>query len=125
MAGVISVPRDLLAAFAQFQRDFDQVTAGWIATGAETGESVEAMRGGLRAYLGDLAEPDEYGFSRAERLWQVFEFWRGLAGEVRHVAVRPVLSDATETRLADSCWKRAVECAQAREERAATKKGAR
>lgn len=107
MGQPLAIPRDLLTAFRQFQRDFDQVAAGWIEAGEESAESVELARDGLRAYLAAPADPDEYGCSRPDRLCRVFDHWRGLtAGRVAGVAVVPVLSAAAESRVEDLKWKR-------------------
>lgn len=102
----LQVPGELMPAFWQFKRDFDQVTAQWIARGEESEASMVAARAGLRRFLAERADPDEYGVSRAERLRSLFEFWRQLVQRVcpNGVAVPPVLGAAAETRVADRMW---------------------
>lgn len=109
MAPPLAIPAELVPAFRQFARDFDRVTAAWVAAGEETPASVATAREGVRAYLADEADPDAYGVARLQRLRQVFAWWRERAAGgqwVGTVAVQPVLSDAAEARLADVWWKR-------------------
>lgn len=103
---VLKVPGELMPAFWQFKRDFEQVAAQWIARGEESEASVSVAREGLRRYLAERADPDEYGVSREERLRHVFEFWHELVQQVcpRGIAVIPVLGPAAETRAADRMW---------------------
>lgn len=106
----LRIPAGLESSMRQFARDFDAMGQHWVDTFEESAESVAIARAGLRAYLGDLADPDAFGVSRADRLRHVFEFWRGLVVEVRRSrsaeGVQPVLSDAAEARLADLWWAR-------------------
>lgn len=104
--GVLQIPGELMPAFWQFKQDFERVTAQWIARGEESEATVAMARAGVRRFLADAADPDEYGVSRAERLRHVFEFWRERVQRVcpNGVAVPPVLGAAAETRVADRMW---------------------
>lgn len=111
MSGTLHLPEALAADFRQFARDFAAVGRQWVAMGEETPESVEAARAGLRAYLEDPADPDGFGVARADRIQQVFRFWRALAVRTLRTAPRPagvvpVLIDVAEARLADVWWER-------------------
>lgn len=106
MSAPLTVPRDLAPEFRRFLADFERVTAVWLDRGEETTASVGIARAGLREYLADPADPDEYGIGRADRLRSVFEFWRDLAGRLTRggVAVQPVLPLAMEVRHWDREW---------------------
>lgn len=108
--GRLQIPAELEPAMRQFARDFDAMAQHWVDACEECAQSVAMARAGLRAYLADPADPDEYGVSRADRLRHVFEFWRGLVVEMRRSrsaeGVRPVLPFEAEVRLADLWWKR-------------------
>lgn len=108
MSAPLTVPRELLPDFRRFLGDFDRVTSVWVDRGEETDGAVEVARDGLRRYLADAADPDEYGISRAERLRDVFAFWRDLAGRMTRggVAVQPVLPLAMAVRHWDREWAR-------------------
>lgn len=108
MTTALSIPRELLPEFRAFGRDFDRACAAFVARGEETDESIVAAREGLRAYLANPADPDEYGTPRADRLRAVFGYWRALALRVagRGICVAPVLSAESESRAADRAWKR-------------------
>lgn len=106
MKGVLSVPGELMPAFWQFKQDFERVTAQWVVRGEESEASVAVAREGLRRYLAEGADPDEYGVGRVERLRRVFGFWHELA--LRDcplgVAVVPVCGLDAESRSADRKW---------------------
>lgn len=106
MTPALTVPRELLPDFRRFLADFERVTAVWVDRGEESDEAVGVARAGLRAYLADPADPDEYGISRGARLRAVFEFWRDLAVRVCRggVAVRPVLPLVVDVRHWDREW---------------------
>lgn len=108
MSVSLSVPADLLPAFRRFRSDFDQVTRAWIEAGVETVDSVDAARDGLREFLADTADPDEYGVGRVQRLQSLFGHWANLAQHQvpRRKGVVPVLSFEAEARIADVWWKR-------------------
>ena len=110
MSIALAIPADLEQAFRQFSRDFARVSARWVEQGEETPETIGAAREGLREYLSITDDPDAYGVSRAQRLGDVFAFWRALskampAPVVLHGVV-PVLSFDAEQRLADAHWNR-------------------
>ena len=107
----LAIPAELEGAMRQFARDFDAMAAYWISAGHETSETMADAREGLRAYLADRSDPDDYGVSRVDRLRHVFDFWRGVA--LRNsvpsrgvAAVRPVLSFEAERRLEEVWAKR-------------------
>lgn len=81
-----------------------------VEQGEETPDTIAAAREGLREYLSITDDPDAYGVSRAQRLGDVFAFWRALsAGMPAPVVLRgvvPVLSFDVEQRLADAHWNR-------------------
>lgn len=101
------MPGELMPAFEQFKRDFEQVAGQWIARREESEASMLVAREGLRRYLADGADPDEYGVGRVDRLRHVFAFWRDLARREcsQGVAVVPVLGFDAERRIADGKWK--------------------
>ena len=110
MSIALAIPADLEQAFRQFSRDFARVSARWVEQGEETPDTIAAAREGLREYLSITDDPDAYGVSRAQRLGDVFAFWRALskampAPVVLHGVV-PVLSCDAEQRLADAHWNR-------------------
>lgn len=107
MNAPLAIPADLLQAFKRFQTDFDMVTAAWLAAGDETPEAIAVARAGLRAFMADPSDLDQYGQGREVRLRALFDFWRALASE-RHVERRgvvPQLSLCVERRIADKRWK--------------------
>ena len=116
MSTALAIPADLEQAFRQFSRDFARVSARWVEQGEETPETIATDREGLRRYLSITDDPDAYGVARAQRLRDVFAFWRALAMEIpAPVVLRgavPALSFEAEQRLADRHWRRA--CAPAR-----------
>lgn len=110
MSIALAIPADLEQAFRQFSRDFARVSALWIEAGEETPEKIATAREGLREYLSITNDPDAYGVPRAQRLGDVFAFWRELAlampaKPVERAAV-PVLSLEAEQRIADRKWNR-------------------
>lgn len=110
MSIALTIPADLEQAFRQFSRDFARVSARWVEQGEETPDTIAAAREGLREYLSITDDPDAYGVSRAQRLGDVFAFWRALsAGMPAWVVLRaavPVLSFEVEQRLADRIGQR-------------------
>lgn len=112
MSIALAIPADLEQAFRQFSRDFARVSARWVEQGEETPDTIAAAREGLREYLSITDDPDAYGVSRAQRLGDVFAFWRALsAGMPAWVVLRgavPVLSFEVEQRLADRHWAKAA-----------------
>lgn len=108
MSRTLSIPGELMPAFWQFKQDFERVAAQWVVWGHETEETMDAARDGLRRCLADLADPDEHGVSRWDRLRNLFAYWRELAGRVcpHGVAVVPVAALSVEVRLMDREWKR-------------------
>jgi hypothetical protein len=112
MATALAIPAELEQAFRQFSRDFARVTAAWIDAGEESPETAASAREGLREYLSITDDPDGYGVARAQRLRDVFAFWRALALSVPVKSVDrgavPVLSLEAEQRIADREWKRRV-----------------
>lgn len=106
MATPLSIPSDLEQAFRQFVRDFQRVTARWIEACEETPDTVAAAREGLREYLAIPDDPDAYGVPRAQRLRDVFAFWRDRALSVpvspSDRGAVPVLSFEAEARIADA-----------------------
>lgn len=108
MSIALAIPADLEQAFRQFSRDFARVSARWVEQGEETPDTIAAAREGLREYLSITDDPDAYGVSRAQRLGDVFAFWRALSTSMPAAVVLrgavPVLSFEVEQRLADRHW---------------------
>lgn len=103
-----TIPASVLPEFRQFRRQFDAITAVCVSRGEESHADVELMRENLRRYLSDPADPDEHGVSRADRLADVFAFWRALFERLcpDGVPIRPVLSAESDARAADRAWQR-------------------
>ena len=110
MSIAIAIPADLEQAFRQFSRDFARVSARWVEQDEETPETIATAREGLREYLSITDDPDAYGVSRAQRLGDVFAFWRRLSMEQPAALLlrgaTPVLSFDAEQRIADAHWNR-------------------
>lgn len=110
MSIALAIPADLEQAFRQFSRDFARVTARWVEQNEETSETIATAREGLRKYLSITDDPDTYGVSRAQRLADVFAFWREISMAMPQPVVLqgavPVLSFEAEERIADILWKR-------------------
>ena len=110
MSIALAIPADLEQAFRQFSRDFARVSARWVEQDEETPETIATAREGLREYLSITDDPDAYGVSRAQRLGDVFAFWRALSTSMPAAVVLrgavPELSFEVEQRLADRNWRR-------------------
>lgn len=74
----VTVPAAMRDEFDRFKRNWLALERAWIDRGVETAAEMAVCREGLRRYIADTSDPDEYGVRRTQRLLNLFDWCRDL-----------------------------------------------